>query len=78
MFVLTKIDGDFACVVRARTSRFGLRSSRLTGNNAGNSQPRVRAELMAIIAFHADLFRYSRLSRQIRSGIYQGNVPGWT
>jgi hypothetical protein len=37
---------------------------------------RVRAELMAIIAFHADLFRYSRLSRQIRSGIYQGSVPG--
>ena len=37
---------------------------------------RLRAELMASIAFHAGLFRYSRRFRQIRSGIYQGSVPG--
>jgi len=37
---------------------------------------RVRAECMASIAFHVGVFRYFRLSRQIRSGIYQGSVPG--
>jgi hypothetical protein len=31
--------------------------------------------LMASIAFYAGLFCYSRLSGQVRSGIYQGNAP---
>ena len=53
----------------------GCGNSRLTGNNAGNlplecernnGQHRVSRRL----------FRYSRRFSQIRSGIYQGSVPG--
>jgi hypothetical protein len=68
--------GMFAFVVRVPNQQIRLAEFPFNREQCWEFATRVRAEFMASIAFHAGLFRYSRLPRQIRSGIYQGSVPG--
>jgi len=63
----------------AQAGQFGLakslKGSRINREQCREFATRIQTEIMVGIAFHAGLFCYSRLSGQVRSGIYQGSVP---